>query len=133
MSSNPTHRHAPERAVSDLRSPARCLIARYFRHGKRTSLWRAGLFCLVILVGAGWTVKVEIRNGSKFNGYAPSGTGWQGITLVTEDGTIVPAASDAPELRDTGLAQGAGNTQNLFFPTESADKPARIILRFDPK
>jgi len=83
--------------------------------------------------GAGWLVKVEIRNGSKFSGYAPGGTGWKGITVVTEDGASVGAASDAPELRDPGLAQGAGNTQTLFFPTDSTSKPSRVILRFDPK
>jgi hypothetical protein len=83
-------------------------------------------------IGAGWLVKVEIRNGSKFSGYAPSGTGWKGITLVTEDGNSIPAASDASDLRDMGLAQGAGNTQSVFFPTEAKSKPIRVILRFDP-
>lgn len=84
-------------------------------------------------VGAGWQAKVEIRNGTKFSGYSPGGTGWQGITIVTEDGTSVAAASDAPELRDKGLAQGASNAVTLFFPTDSASKPTRIILRLDPK
>ena len=84
-------------------------------------------------IGKGWSVKVEIRNGSKFNGYSPSGTGWDGISLVTEDGNSTPAASDAVDLRELGLAQGAGNTVTLFFPTEAASSPARVILRFNPE
>ena len=84
-------------------------------------------------IGKGWSVKVEIRNGSKFNGYSPSGTGWDGITLVTEDGNSTPAASDAVDLRELGLAQGAGNAVTLFFPTESASSPDRVILRFNPE
>ncbi|WP_309709794.1 hypothetical protein [Armatimonas sp.] len=83
--------------------------------------------------GMGWKVKVEIRNGSKSGGVAPAGTGWQGVTLVLEDGNSIPARSDAPELRDSGLAQGAGNAQTLLFETESKSKPVRLILRFDPK
>lgn len=84
-------------------------------------------------IGAGWQAKVEIRNGTKFSGYSPGGTGWQGISIVTEDGTSINAASDAPELRDKGLAQGASNAVTLFFPTDSASKPSRVILRFDPR
>ena len=84
-------------------------------------------------VGKGWSVKVEIRNGSKFNDYSPGGTGWEGITVVTEDGNSVAAASDAVDLGSKGLAQGAGNTVTLFFPTESASSPIRVILRFNPE
>lgn len=83
--------------------------------------------------GNGWTARVEIRNGSKFGGYSPGGTGWKGISLVTEDGTTVPVLSDAPDLRDPGLAQGAASTQTVFFPSESASKPDRLILRFDAR
>ena len=83
--------------------------------------------------GAGWKAKVEIRNGTKLGGYAPSGTGWSGMTLVLEDGNSIPARSDAPELRDGALAQGAGNSQTVLFETESKSKPVRLILRFDPK
>ncbi|WP_395094250.1 hypothetical protein [Armatimonas sp.] len=83
--------------------------------------------------GAGWKAKVEIRNGTKLGGYAPGGTGWSGLTLVLEDGNSIPARSDAPELRDGGLAQGASNSQTVFFETESKSKPVRLILRFDPK
>ena len=83
--------------------------------------------------GAGWKAKVEIRNGTKLGGYAPGGTGWSGMTLVLEDGNSIPARSDAPELRDGALAQGAGNSQTAFFETESKSKPVRLILRFDPK
>ncbi|MES2463014.1 MAG: hypothetical protein V4671_20710 [Armatimonadota bacterium] len=82
-------------------------------------------------LGEGWAARVEIRNGSKFSGYSPGGTGWQGISLVTEDGMSVGAASDAVDLQSQGLAQGAANTQTVFFATESASKPARIVLRFD--
>ena len=76
---------------------------------------------------------MEIRNGTTLNGYSPGGTGWQGITLVLADGTSVAARSDAPELRDTGLNQGAGNQQTIVFESDSTSEPDRIILRFDPK
>jgi hypothetical protein len=81
--------------------------------------------------GAGWKVAVEIRNGTTRNGYAPGGTGWQGATLILEDGTSISARSDSPELRDTGLNQGASNAQTLYFDTDSQSKPERFILRFD--
>lgn len=81
----------------------------------------------------GWKLVVEIRNGTKFDGYSPGGTGWQGATLVLADGTSVPSRSDSPDLRDQGLNQGAGNTQSLYFDTDSSSQPDRFILRFDPK
>lgn len=81
----------------------------------------------------GWKAVVEIRNGSKFDGYSPAGTGWQGVTIVLDDGNSVGARSDAPEMRDSGLNQGAGASYVLHFDTDSASKPDRLILRFDPK
>jgi hypothetical protein len=83
--------------------------------------------------GAGWTVAVEIRNDSKFGGTAPAGTGWQGVTLLTDDGSAISAGPSAAALRDTGLAQGAVHAQTLVFETDSARKPVRLVLRFDPK
>ncbi len=81
----------------------------------------------------GWKVDVEIRNATKVNGYAPGGTGWQGITVVLADGTVVGARSDAPELRDNPVNQSATDQQSLLFETDSASEPDRLILRFDPK
>jgi len=82
---------------------------------------------------SGWTVAVEIKNGTNSNGYAPAGTGWQGVTLVLVDGTVVTARSDAPELRDSPINQAAGNKETLYFDTDSPSEPDRLILRFDPK
>lgn len=82
-------------------------------------------------VGEGWVAKVEIRNGSKFNGYSPAGTGGEGISLVTEDGASFAAASNAVDLMDKGLAQGASNIQSVYFATGSASLPTRLILRFN--
>ena len=45
----------------------------------------------------------------------------------------MPARSDAPELRDTALTQGADNAETLMFETESASKPVKLILQFDSK
>jgi hypothetical protein len=81
----------------------------------------------------GWTVDLEIRNGTTINGYSPGGTGWQGLTLVLEDGTIVEAQSDAPDLRDAAINQSAGNRQKIRFETNSTSKPNRLILRFNPE
>lgn len=83
--------------------------------------------------GSGWKVDVEIRNGTQFNGYAPAGTGWQGVTMVLADGTILTARSDCPELRDTGVNQAAANTVSVYFDSDSSSEPDRLILRFDPK
>lgn len=98
-------------------------------------IWRFRVISVDKVEGdvSGWKAAVEIRNGSKFDGYSPGGTGWQGVTLVLEDGTSVPARSDAPDFRDLGLNQGAGNAQTLYFDTDSSSKPDRLILRFDPK
>ncbi len=83
--------------------------------------------------GPGYQAVIEIRNGSKYPGISLAGTGWNGITLALEDGNSVSATSDAVDLRDAGLAQGASFTGTVLFDTESASKPDRIILRLDPK
>lgn len=80
----------------------------------------------------GYKVDVELRNGSTYNQIALSGTGWNGITLVLADGTVVNAVSDAIDLRDAALDQGVGATPSIFFETSSASKPSKIILRLDP-
>lgn len=82
--------------------------------------------------GPGYRAVVEIRNGSKYPGISLAGTGWNGITLALEDGNSIAATSDAVELRDAGLAQGASFTGTVIFETESSSKPDRIILRLDP-
>jgi hypothetical protein len=83
--------------------------------------------------GAGWLAQVEIRNGSKFNGYSPGGTGWEGLSIVLEDGASIGAVSDAVDLSSKGLAIGASNTQTIYFETESVSKPVKLILRLNPK
>jgi len=83
--------------------------------------------------GPGWLAKVEIRSSGKLGGYSPAGTGWQGMSIVLDDGNSVGARSDAVELRDPPLALGASSTQTLYFETESKSMPAKLILRFDPK
>jgi hypothetical protein len=81
----------------------------------------------------GYKVVVELKNGSKYTNISLAGTGWMGITLVLEDGNSIAAASDAVELRDAGLPQGAGITSTVIFDTDSAKRPDRVILRLDPK
>ena len=83
--------------------------------------------------GPGWLARVEIRSSGKLGGYSPAGTGWQGMSIVLDDGNSVGARSDAVELRDPPLALGASSTQTLYFETESKSMPAKLILRFDPK
>ncbi len=83
--------------------------------------------------GPGWLAKVEIRSSGKLGGYSPAGTGWEGMSIVLDDGNSIGARSDAVELRDPPLALGASSTQTLYFETESKSMPAKLILRFDPK
>ena len=99
-----------------------------------TAWTELGLNETAVVRGAPFTlIDVELRNGTTANGVALAGTGWNGVTLVLEDGTVLSARSDAPELRDTPVNQGANLTATLVFETPSTSKPSRIILRLDPK
>ncbi len=97
-------------------------------------IWRLKVNSLKKRDGSpGYEAEIELKNGSKWQNISLAGTGWNGITLVLEDGTPVSAASDAVDLRDIGLAQGAGYTATVVFDSESTSKPDRIILRLDPR
>jgi hypothetical protein len=82
---------------------------------------------------SGWRLKMEVRNGTKFNDYAPSGTGCEGMQLVLEDGNSIEVRSGGVDFLTPGLAQGAGRTGTLQFDTESTSKPVRLVMRFNPE
>lgn len=82
----------------------------------------------------GWKASVELRNGSKFDNIALSGTGWGGMQLILEDGTPVGAASDAVDVRDQAMLQGAGKALSIAFPSDDTAKtPKKLFLLLDPK
>jgi hypothetical protein len=81
----------------------------------------------------GWRLKVEVRNGTKYSGYAVNGTGYEGMQLVLEDGTSVEPISGGVDFVTPGIAQGASLTKTLGFETDSASKPVRLVVRFNPE
>ncbi|MCL6527259.1 MAG: hypothetical protein K6T57_10295 [Thermaceae bacterium] len=82
----------------------------------------------------GWQATVELRNGSKADGIALAGTGWGGMQLILNDGNPVGAVSDAVDLRDMALLQGAQKTVTLdFYSDETSKTPSKLFLLLDPK
>jgi hypothetical protein len=84
----------------------------------------------------GWKVKMEFRNGTKYNNYAPGGIGYEGMQLVLEDGESVNFSEFAEPQGDfmtPGLAQGAKRTGVAIFYTNLTEMPTRLILRVNPE
>ncbi len=82
----------------------------------------------------GWQATVELRNGSKADGIALAGTGWGGMQLILNNGNPVGAVSDAVDLRDMVLLQGAQKTVSLdFYSEETSKTPSKLFLLLDPK
>ena len=84
--------------------------------------------------GTTWIATAELRNGSSFNNISLSGTGWGGMQLILENGNALPAISDAVDLRDIGVLQGAIKTVDVnFVADQSGGQPSKLILLLDPK
>lgn len=81
----------------------------------------------------GWQVSLEIRNGTKADNIALSGTGLDSISLVLSDGKMIPPYNGT-ELTDAGFAQGSGKTLTLtFYEDEVGDrKPDKLLILIKP-
>jgi hypothetical protein len=84
----------------------------------------------------GWKVKIEVRNGTAFNNYAPGGVGYEGMQLVLKDGESVNFSEFGEPEGDfltPGLAQGAQRTGTAIFYTNLSATPVKLIFRVNPE
>lgn len=76
----------------------------------------------------GWEVKVELRNGTKTDNIALSGTGLHAVNLVLSDGKVI-TPYNITEISDEPFPQGGGKTINLtFYEDEVGDRKADKLL-----
>ena len=80
----------------------------------------------------GMTFRFEFRNGTKKAGFAPSGTGFRGIQMALDDGTLV-GAENVNEVRDPPYIPGGSHAQTItFYWEDTARTPTKLIVLFDP-
>jgi hypothetical protein len=81
----------------------------------------------------GWAVKVELRNGTKADNIALSGTGFDSLSLVLSDGKMIRPYNGV-DLTDAPFVQGGGKTLTLtFYEDEIGDrKPDKLLLLIKP-
>jgi hypothetical protein len=80
----------------------------------------------------GATYRVEFRNGTSSSGFAPSGTGWNGMQLALDDGTTTNAIN-TNEIVDPPYLAGGSHTQTIeFFWENPARTPQKIVILFNP-
>jgi hypothetical protein len=81
----------------------------------------------------GMTYRFEFRNGTKTSGFAPSGTGWGGIQLALDDGTVVGAVN-TNDVRDPPYLSGGSHAQTIEFLWQDTNRtPSKLIVLFNPK
>ena len=82
-----------------------------------------------------WNLDIQIRNGSNFENISLAGTGWKGIRIIRKNGNSVDAVSDAIDLRDVALIQGASKTAQVRFQSfdNAPSAPDKLILLLDPQ
>jgi hypothetical protein len=81
----------------------------------------------------GRSYRFEFRNGTKLSGFAPSGTGMDGILMALENGTTV-SAENVNEVSDPPYLAGGSHSQTINFYWEDANlKPQKIVVLFNPK
>jgi hypothetical protein len=80
------------------------------------------------------TINVDLRNGTKTDGIALSGTGFEALNLVFADGSQLQPGN-ITEIRDVSFVQGNGVNLNLVwdlyddFPNK---KPTKLMLVIRP-
>lgn len=98
-------------------------------------IWRFRVASLKPLEGdrPGWSVGVELRNGTKLDNVALAGSGVDSIKLVFADGNALEPYN-VTELRDRGLGQGASAVVDLVFYDDEGRgrKPDKLIIRIAP-
>ncbi len=81
---------------------------------------------------SGWKVKVELRNGSKFDNLSLSGSGFDSLQMYMDDGNPL-GVYNSNDLITPGLLQGAPLEVTLVFYDEvGGRKPDRLILKLEP-
>jgi hypothetical protein len=76
----------------------------------------------------GWQVRVELRNGTKADNIALSGTGLHAVNLVLSDGKVI-TPYNITEISDAPFPQGGGKTITLtFYEDEIGDRKAEKLL-----
>lgn len=81
---------------------------------------------------SGWKVKVELRNGSKFDNLSLSGSGFDSLQLYMDDGNPL-SVYNINDFITPGLIQGAPLSVTLVFYDEvGGRKPDRLILKIAP-
>jgi hypothetical protein len=81
----------------------------------------------------GWSVRLEVRNGTTFNGIAPSGTGWGGVQIALDNGDVV-GAINVNDISDPPYIPGGSHSQVLeFYWEDTARTPKKLIVQFNPK
>lgn len=81
----------------------------------------------------GWTLHVELRNGTKLDQMALAGSGFDSLSLVMADGNSV-APYNISDLRDKPVGQGALVAVDLVFYDDDGNgrKPEKLLLRLQP-
>ncbi len=81
----------------------------------------------------GRSYRFEFRNGTKLSGFAPSGTGMDGILMALENGTTV-GAENVNEVSDPPYLAGGSHSQTInFYWDDASVKPQKIVVLFNPK
>ncbi len=81
----------------------------------------------------GWKLKMELRNGTKANGIALSGTGFEGFKLAFNDGnTLNPY--NVNDLTDPAIPPGAGVVSEVTFENikQVQGEPQKLLLFIRP-
>lgn len=98
-------------------------------------IWRFRVTSVAPLEGdrPGWKVGVELRNGTKLDNFALSGSGFDSLSLIMADGNAIKPYNGG-EIVDPGLGQGAMAVVNLIFYDDEGNgrKPEKLILRIAP-
>jgi hypothetical protein len=98
-------------------------------------IWRFRVLSITPLAEerTGWAVQVELRNGTKADNIALSGTGLSGINLVLNDGKIV-TPYNVTDISDVGFVQGGGKALSLTFYEDEIGgrKPDKFLLLIKP-
>lgn len=80
----------------------------------------------------GATYRVEFRNGTSTSGFAPSGTGWNGMQLALDDGSTTNAIN-TNEIVDPPYLAGGSHAQTIEFFWENPARTAqKIVILFNP-
>lgn len=84
--------------------------------------------------GDSFSVKVELKNGSKADDLSLSGTGFDSLRLVLDDGQLLESKEAPGDMVNVGFAQGTGQSFTFTFakPEGSTAAPQKLILLIKP-